>query len=83
MQVMIDFPDTLAHHFQAQINAGPYRTLSDYLQHLVQQDQDRKAQLETRLLEALDSPASPLTQDDWDEIRAAVRQNLSQGKPNA
>jgi hypothetical protein len=33
--------------------------------------------LETHLLESLESPATPMTQADWDHIRHTVRQNLS------
>jgi phosphodiesterase/alkaline phosphatase D-like protein len=32
--------------------------------------------LETHLLESLKSPATPMTQADWDHIRHTVRQNL-------
>jgi predicted nucleic acid-binding protein len=35
------------------------------------------------LLQALDSPATPMTGDDWSYIRAQVRQNLSQPNPHA
>jgi hypothetical protein len=38
--------------------------------------------LETRLLETLESPATPITQIDWAYIRATVHQNLSQNLPN-
>jgi hypothetical protein len=33
--------------------------------------------LETHLLESLESPATSMTQADWDHIRHTVRQNLS------
>jgi hypothetical protein len=39
--------------------------------------------LETRLLEALESPATPVTQSDWAYIRATVHQNLNQNSPNS
>ena len=79
----INLPDDLTAHLQAQIAAGHYATPSDYIQALIQQDQAYKAHVETRLLEALDSPASPLTPDDWETVRATVRQNLSQSTHRA
>jgi antitoxin ParD1/3/4 len=83
MQITIELPDTLTSYFQAQMTAGHYPTPSDYIQALIQQDQVRQTQLENRLLAALESPASPMTTDDWDHIRATVRQNLSSGQSNA
>jgi Arc/MetJ-type ribon-helix-helix transcriptional regulator len=85
MQVTTHFeiPENLAPYLQAQITTGEYPTINDYIQALVQADLTHKAQLETKLLEALDSPATPMTQADWDHIRASVRQNLSQANPNA
>jgi Arc/MetJ-type ribon-helix-helix transcriptional regulator len=85
MQVTTNFevPENLAPYLQAQITTGQYLTVNDYIQALVQADLTHKANLEAKLLEALDSPATPMTQADWDHIRASVRQNLSQAKPNA
>jgi Arc/MetJ-type ribon-helix-helix transcriptional regulator len=85
MQVTTNFevPENLAPYFQAQITTGQYPTVSDYIQALVKEDLTHKAELETKLLEALDSPATPMTQTDWDHIRLAVRQNLSQAHPHA
>jgi antitoxin ParD1/3/4 len=84
MQVTTNFevPENLAPYFQAQIT-GQYSTANDYIQALVRADLTHRADLETKLLEALDTPATPMTQADWDHIRATVRQNLSQAKPNA
>jgi Arc/MetJ-type ribon-helix-helix transcriptional regulator len=85
MQVTTNFevPENLAPYFQAQITTGQYPTVRDYIQALVREDLTHKAELETKLLEALDSPATPMTPADWDHIRASVRQNLSQANPNA
>lgn len=85
MQITTHFeiPENLAPYLQAQIAAGHYSTASDYIQALVEADLTRQAQLETKLLEALDSPATPMTPADWDHIRASVRQNLSQANSDA
>lgn len=39
--------------------------------------------LETLLLEGLNSPASEMTAQDWQEIRREVRERLAQRKPPA
>jgi mRNA-degrading endonuclease RelE of RelBE toxin-antitoxin system len=45
---------------------------------LIQADQTRKNRLEALAIEGINSGAStPMIQTDWDNIRAAVRQNLS------
>jgi antitoxin ParD1/3/4 len=81
MQVTIDLPDSLATHFQAQTTSGHYATPSDYIQALIEEDQAQKSRLETLALEGINSgPSTPMTPADWDNIRAAVRQNISQGK---
>jgi hypothetical protein len=46
-------------------------------------DRDRQQSIEHLLLKALDSPASPLTPDDWEAIRAAVRDNLETNRQNS
>jgi antitoxin ParD1/3/4 len=80
MQVTIDLPESLATHFQSQISTGQYPTASDYIQALIKEDQARQTRLETLALEGIHSgPSSPMTPDDWAQIRATVRQNLSPG----
>jgi antitoxin ParD1/3/4 len=79
----ITLPDSLTTYLQEQIDSGSYPTPSDYIQALIQQDQARRTQ-ESLLLEALDSgSATPMTEQDWDSIRAAVRLNLSTDENHA
>ena len=82
-QLSISLPEETSLFLQSQITAGHYSTPSDYIKTLIQQDQSQKARLESCMLEALESPATPMTEDDWEFIRAAVRQNLSQGQHHA
>ena len=82
-QLSISLPEDITLFLQSQIHSGNYSTPSDYIQTLIQQDQSRKAYLEPLMLEALESPATPMNQDDWDHIRVAVRQNLSKVNPHA
>jgi antitoxin ParD1/3/4 len=46
---------------------GSYDSADDYISDLILQDARRKAQekLEALLLEGLDSPSSPMTDEDW------------------
>jgi antitoxin ParD1/3/4 len=74
----INLNDNLTHYLQEQIASGDYASPSDYIQALIQEDQARKNRLESLALEGINSgPSTPMTQADWDNIRAAVRQNLS------
>lgn len=77
----INLPEEITTYLQAQVDAGHYATPSDYIQALIQEDQSRQARLETLALEGIQSGSStPMTSDDWDHIRATVRQNISPGK---
>ncbi|MEO0455129.1 MAG: type II toxin-antitoxin system ParD family antitoxin [Cyanobacteria bacterium P01_A01_bin.114] len=74
----VSLPEALTAYLQAQIAAGHYRTADDYIQALIQQDKTRKEYLEPLLLEGLDSgDTTPMTESDWDTIRATVHQNQS------
>jgi antitoxin ParD1/3/4 len=76
-QLSISLPDPLTAYIQEQITAGQYDSPSDYIQTLIQQDQFRRTQLEESALAGLNSgSATPMTGEDWDNIRAAVRKNL-------
>lgn len=78
--ITISLPESLTQYLQAQIASGSYNTASEYIQALIQQDQQHQAQaqLETLVLEGLHSqPTTPMTTDDWDTIRATVQQRIS------
>ena len=75
----INLNDSLTHYLQSQITSGHYTNPSDYIQALIQEDQARKTRLETLALEGINSgPSTPMTDDDWTNIRAQVRKNLGQ-----
>ncbi len=72
----ISLPDTLGEFVQERVTRGDYGTASDYLRELIHEDQRRKAQekLDALLREGLESgPSTPMTAQDWDEIRLEVR----------
>jgi antitoxin ParD1/3/4 len=74
----VSLPEALTAYLQEQIAAGHYNTPDDYIQALIQQDKARKEHLEPLILEGLESgDATPMTAADWDDIRAAVRENQS------
>ncbi len=79
--INISLPDVMRTYVEEQVASGGYSTVSEYFRELVRQDQKRKAEerLQTLLLEGLNSGnATPLTDQDWDDIRQAVRKKISQ-----
>jgi len=68
-------------YIEEQVANGGYSTVSEYFRELVRQDQKRKAQerLEVLLLEGLNSGmATPMTEQDWEDIRRVVRERVAQ-----
>lgn len=70
-RVEVSLPDALQAHIEKRVAEGRHTTPSDYIQALIQEDLARDAhrELEAKLLEALDTPASEMTKEDWTEIR--------------
>ena len=72
MQSMnISLPDPLKQFVDGQIAQGRYSSASEYMRELIRADEKRKAeeQLETKLLEGLNSTETELTPADWRAIR--------------
>ncbi|MEM7554813.1 MAG: type II toxin-antitoxin system ParD family antitoxin [Cyanobacteria bacterium P01_A01_bin.84] len=81
--INISLPDTMRDYIEKQVADGGYSTISEYFRELVRQDQKRKdkERLETLLLEGLNSgSATPLTEQDWNDIRQAVRSKVQGDK---
>ena len=75
----ISLPAPLREWIDAQIKGGRYGNASEYLRELIRRDQERQAQdrLEALLLEGVRSgEPSPLTQQDWAELRTKVAERL-------
>jgi antitoxin ParD1/3/4 len=75
----ISLPAPLREWIEAQIKGGRYGNASEYLRELIRRDQERQAQgrLEELLLEGIKSgTASPLTKQDWAELRTEVAERL-------
>jgi len=75
----VSLPAPLREWIDAQIKGGRYGNASEYLRELIRRDQERQAQerLEELLLEGIKSgTSSPLTQQDWAELRTEVAERL-------
>ena len=75
----ISLPDEMKAFIEAQMAAEGYASASEYLRALVREAQRRQAkrELEMKLLEGLQSPASEMTDADW----AALRQRIVERSP--
>ncbi|HZT40709.1 MAG TPA: type II toxin-antitoxin system ParD family antitoxin [Chthonomonadaceae bacterium] len=72
----ISLPDSMKSFVESEVKEGGYNTTSEYFRALVREAQERKAKtkLEELLLEGLRSgEATPMTEQDWEEIRKEVR----------
>jgi len=67
----ISLPDPVKEFVDGQIAQGRYSSASEYVRELIRADEKRKAeeQLETKLLEGLNSAEAELTTADWTAIR--------------
>ncbi len=75
----ISLPAPLREWIESQIKGGRYGNASEYVRELIRRDQERQAQqrLEQVLLEGVKSgKASPLTKQDWAELRTDVAERL-------
>jgi antitoxin ParD1/3/4 len=75
----ISLPAPLREWIEAQVKRGRYGNASEYVRELIRRDQERQAQgrLEELLLEGIKSgTASPLTKQDWAELRTDVAERL-------
>lgn len=75
MNVILDIPENLQTHIQAQIQAGIYASAVEYFLDLGQQDRQRQSKKEkvTQLLqESLDSDSETITPEYWTNLRASI-----------
>jgi Arc/MetJ-type ribon-helix-helix transcriptional regulator len=80
--LQISLPDASIEFIRARVAERGYQDASQYILELVLADQDRKSwdELETLVLEGVRSgPSQPMTQSDWDTIRAEVRRRVGAG----
>jgi antitoxin ParD1/3/4 len=67
----ISLPFSMKEFIENEVSREGYGTASEFVRVLLREAKKRRDEekLEKLLLEALDSPASPMTQQDWQEIR--------------
>lgn len=76
----ISLPDNLKNFVEMEVSEGGYSTTSEYFRMLLREAQERKAKarLEALLVEGLNSgEATPMTEDDWTDIRREVRERVT------
>lgn len=77
----IAVPESLKEFVLQRVSSGGYSSVSEYVRALIRADQSRQAQelLEAEILKGLNSGEStPMTAEDWKELRAEVRRRLRQ-----
>lgn len=75
----ISLPPELRSFVEGEVASGGYSTVSEYVRTLIREAQKKKARerLEQVLLEGLGSgEATPMTSEDWEEIRREVLSRL-------
>ncbi len=74
--VNISLPESLKEWLDEQVEKGGYGTVSEYCRQLLREEQKRqlREEIDAKLLKALNSgPATPMTREDWDDLRREVR----------
>ena len=77
----ISLSDEMRSFVDQQVHGGAYHNHSEYVRDLIRHDQERRARqrVDALLLEGLESgDPTPLTDTDWQEIRAEVHARASQ-----
>jgi antitoxin ParD1/3/4 len=70
-------------YVEEQVAKGGYGSVSEYFRELVRLDRKRKAaeRVEAMLLSGLNSgTATPMTDEDWEDVRQAVREKFAKRK---
>jgi hypothetical protein len=78
----ISVPDSAKVLIDQQAAQAGYADPAEYLLSLVERDRNRalRQDIETKLMDAVASPSSPMTAGDWDDIREQGRRMIEQGK---
>ena len=79
----ISLPESMRDFISEQVAKGGYSTTSEYIRHLIRQELERvaKIQLETLLLEGLDSGESiEITDEWWEQKRSELVEKVRKQK---
>jgi antitoxin ParD1/3/4 len=75
----ISLPDDMRAFVEAQLVKEGYASASEYLRALIREAQKRQArqELEAKLLEGLQGPATEMTAEDWADLRREALEGLA------
>jgi antitoxin ParD1/3/4 len=75
----ISVPDAMKAFVEAQMAEEGYASASEYVRALIREAQSRRAKqdLEAKLLEGIQSPATEMTDADWRALRGGIRKHSS------
>lgn len=82
--VSVSIEDQLKNFADSQVASGRYASMSDYVRHLIDEDERRALQekLEAALIEGIESGApSEMTRQDWADIRRDAMRELEARRP--
>jgi antitoxin ParD1/3/4 len=73
----ISLPESIQAFIEQQVAKGDYRTVNDYILHLIRQEQAKIARVESLLLDGLDSgEPMEITDEWWEKKRAQLMSGL-------
>lgn len=77
--ISVALPESLKEFVVAQVHAGGFETVNDYVRALISADQKQKtkAVVEAELLKGLQSGFQPMTDADWANLRNRAGQPRS------
>jgi antitoxin ParD1/3/4 len=79
----ISLPPTLKEWVEDQVNRRGFGTASEYIRQVLREEQERQVRqrIDTALLHGIESGAStPMTAQDWKDIRQEGRRRLAKRK---
>lgn len=78
----ISVPDSAKALIEKQAAKAGYADSAEYLLALVERDRHSalREEIESKLAEAVSSPSSPMTPQDWKDIREQGRRMIERGK---
>ena len=81
----ISLPEDMKAFIDAQLNREGYASASEYLRNLIRDAQRRQARrdLEAKLLEGLEGPATEMTREDWESIRREGLEGIPDDGPRS
>jgi antitoxin ParD1/3/4 len=76
----ISLPSEMREWIEQQVTAGGFGTVSEYIRHIVRevQKQQFRDEIAAKLLEAMNEPSTPMTRDDWTNIRRDALRRLEE-----